>query len=135
MHKLECAYVQGATGMRDVLKVFKALSNETRLRILNLLLHRECCVWEVMQAIKISQTRASRSLGILHDTGLLKMRREGPWVLYSIDEEAVASSYTGLDEFIRRALEDSEVAALDHERLKRVVRDGVCPKCGRTLPS
>jgi ArsR family transcriptional regulator len=121
--------------VRDVLRVFKGLSNETRLRILHLLLQRECCVWEVMQAMKISQTRASRNLGILHDAGLLKMRREGLWVLYSIDEKAVNSSYAGLDDFIRKALENSEVVALDQERLKKVVRDGVCPKCGRTLLS
>jgi len=135
MHKLECAYKETRTGMRDVLRLFKALSNETRLRILNLLLQRECCVWEVMQAIRISQTRASRNLGILYDTGLLKMRREGLWVLYSIDEKAVNSSYAGLDDFIRKTLANSEVAVLDVERLKRVVRDGVCPKCGRALPS
>jgi ArsR family transcriptional regulator len=135
MHRLKCAYLQTVTGMRDVLRLFKALSNETRLRILNLLLQRECCVWEVMQAIRISQTRASRNLGILYDTGLLKMRREGLWVLYSIDEKAVNSSYAGLDDFIRKTLANSEVAVLDVERLKRVVRDGVCPKCGRALPS
>lgn len=135
MHNLERAYTETRTGMRDVLRLFKSLSNETRLRILNLLLQRECCVWEVMQAVKISQTRASRNLGILYDTGLLKMRREGLWVLYSIDEKAVNSSYAGLDDFIRKTLANSRVAALDVERLKRVVLDGVCPKCGRALPS
>ncbi len=135
MHKLECAYMETRTGMRDVLRLFKALSNETRLRILNLLLQRECCVWEVMQALKVSQTRASRNLGILYDTGLLRMRREGLWVLYSIDEKAVSGSYAGLEDFIRKALENSEVVALDEERLKRVVRDGICPKCGSALPS
>ena len=40
--------------MRDLLKAMKALSDETKLRILNLLLVRECCVFEVMQALKCS---------------------------------------------------------------------------------
>ena len=48
--------------MRELVEAFEALSNETRLRILNLLLERECCVCEVMQALQISQTRASRNL-------------------------------------------------------------------------
>jgi ArsR family transcriptional regulator len=121
--------------VRDVLRVFKGLSNETRLRIMRLLLRQECCVCEVMHAMKISQTRASRNLGILHDAGLLKMRREGLWVLYSIDEKAVNRLYPGLDNFIRKVLEDSEVAALDQERLETVTRDGTCPRCGRPLLS
>ena len=75
--------------MRDVIKAFKALSDETRLRILNLLMERECCVCEVMQALEISQTRASRNLSALYDAGFLKLRKDGLWSLYSIDEEGM----------------------------------------------
>ena len=42
--------------MRELIKAFKSLSDETRLRILNILLEKECCVCEVMQALEISQT-------------------------------------------------------------------------------
>jgi ArsR family transcriptional regulator len=63
--------------MREFVKAFKALSDETRVRILKLLLERECCVCEVMQALDISQSRASRNLGILHDAGFIKARRDG----------------------------------------------------------
>ena len=73
--------------MRDTVKAFKALSDETRLRILNILLERECCVCEVMQALDISQTRASRNLAALHNAGFLKLRKEGLWSLYSINKE------------------------------------------------
>ena len=55
--------------MQDFIKVMKALSDETRLRILKVLVEKECCVCEVMQALDISQSRASRNLGILLDTG------------------------------------------------------------------
>ncbi|MBL7209277.1 MAG: winged helix-turn-helix transcriptional regulator [Dehalococcoidia bacterium] len=115
--------------MREVLKVFKALSDETRLRILNLVLEQECCVCEVVQAMQISQTRASRNLGILHDAGLLKARRNGLWVLYSMDEEAMEKkSCAGLAEVIRTAMENDELAALDRERLKTAVREGPCSR-------
>ena len=83
--------------MYRVSKLFKALSDEARLRILCLLLERECAVCEVVQAIRISQTRASRNLGILHAAGLLKVRREGLWILYSIDEEGMKKFYPDLD--------------------------------------
>jgi ArsR family transcriptional regulator len=65
--------------MRDFAKLFKALSDETRIRILKVLLERECCVCEVMQALDISQSRASRNLGILEDAGFIKSRRDGLW--------------------------------------------------------
>jgi len=67
--------------MKETIKAFKALSDETRLRILNVLLQRECCVCEVMQALDISQTRASRNLAALRDAGFLKLRKEGLWSL------------------------------------------------------
>ncbi|MFC1995383.1 ArsR/SmtB family transcription factor [Chloroflexota bacterium] len=63
--------------MREVLKVFKVLSNEINLRMLNILLERECCVCEVMQALDISQTRASRNLAALYEAGFLKLRKDG----------------------------------------------------------
>jgi ArsR family transcriptional regulator len=119
--------------MRDVVKAMKALSDETRLRIFNVLLERECCVCEVMQALDISQTRASRNLGILHDAGFLKMRKEGLWSLYSIDRDGLKEYYSSLVEAVRKSLENDEVAALDRRRLKTAERvgPGCATKCAR----
>lgn len=75
--------------MYDLIKAAKALSDETRLRILHLLLVRECCVCEVMQILNVSQTRASRNLNILYDAGFLKVRRDGLWAYYSIDKTSL----------------------------------------------
>lgn len=105
--------------MQYLVRAFKVLSDETRLRILNLLLERECCVCEVMQALDISQSRASRNLGILKDAGFIKSRRDGLWVVYSIDEERVNKH---LIEIIKDALEGNEVVALDRERLEAATR-------------
>lgn len=110
--------------MRDIVKVFKALSNETRLRILNILLVRECCVCEVMQALEISQARASRNLGVLYDAGFLKLRHDGLWSLYSIDKESAKRYCTDLTEAVRKALEGNETALIDRQRLESVERVG-----------
>ncbi len=115
--------------MRNLVKVFKALSDETRLRILNLLLERECCVCEVMQALDISQTRASRNLSALYDAGLLKLRKDGLWSLYSIDHQKMHVQFPGMLEAIGRELAGNETATLDKERLKKAVRVG--PGCIR----
>jgi len=117
--------------MREFVKAFKALSDETRLRILNLLLERECCVCEVMQALDISQTRASRNLSTLYDAGFLKLRKEGLWSLYSIDQEGMKEYFSDLVEAVRKALEGNEVVSLDRDRLRKAERVG--PGCARRL--
>lgn len=65
-------------------KFFKALADETRLRILRLLAVREMCVCEVMVALDLTQPTASHHLGLLENAGLVKDRKEGKWVFYSI---------------------------------------------------
>ena len=113
--------------MRDLVKAMKALSDETRLRILNLLLERECCVCEVMQAMDISQTRASRNLSVLYDAGYLNKRKEGLWTLYSINLEYVEEYLPDIIEAVKKALKDNGVTALDLERLGKAERVG--PSC------
>ena len=115
--------------MREFVKAFKALSDETRVRILKLLLERECCVCEVMQALDISQSRASRNLGILQDAGFIKARRDGLWVVYSIDEKGMASYSEALVKLLRNSLDRDETISQDRERLKGAARVG--PGCGK----
>ena len=106
------------------MKALKALSDETRLRILNLLLERECCVCEVMQALNISQTRASRNLSILYDAGFLKLRKEGLWSLYSINREGTPQYLSDLVEAVRKALKGNKIVAQDRTRLLSAERVG-----------
>jgi DNA-binding transcriptional ArsR family regulator len=65
-------------------RLFKALADETRLRMLRLLEVREMCVCEVMVALELTQPTASHHLGLLENAGLVKDRKEGKWVFYSI---------------------------------------------------
>jgi len=65
-------------------RVFRALADETRLRILKLLHVREMCVCEVMVALDLTQPTASHHLRILEDAGLVDGKKEGKWVFYRI---------------------------------------------------
>jgi ArsR family transcriptional regulator len=121
--------MNGGYEMRDLVKAMKALSDETRLRILNLLLERECCVCEVMQALDISQTRASRNLSALYDAGFLKLRKDGLWSLYSIDNEEMKPHFADLVEAVRKGLDGNGLVAEDRKRLKKAKRVG--PGCVR----
>ena len=117
--------------MRDIIKAFKALSDETRIRILNILMERECCVCEVMQALDISQSRASRNLAALYDAGFLKLRKDGLWSLYSIDKEGMQDYLTDLLQAVTKLLKVNKIAELDRDRLKKAERVG--PGCAARI--
>jgi ArsR family transcriptional regulator len=78
-------------------KVFKALADSTRLRILGLLSSREMCVCEVMVALDLTQPTASHHLRILENVGLVKDRKEGKWVFYSIANPELFEDMRKLD--------------------------------------
>ncbi len=72
--------------MKDMLKIFKALSDETRLRIIKLLEHGELCVCDIVAAFDMSQPKVSFHLAALKSAGLVKDRKEGKWMHYRIDD-------------------------------------------------
>lgn len=117
--------------MRDSVKLFKALSDETRLRILNILLERECCVCEVIQALDISQTRASRNLTALYEAGFLKLRKDGLWSLYSIQRDSANEYLSDLVRVVSKALKGNKTLEQDRERLRKAARVG--PGCAERM--
>lgn len=119
--------------MHDLIKAMKALSDETRLRILNVLSQRECCVCEVMQALDISQSRASRNLRLLQDAGFLKERRDGTWVVYSIDRDRANRYAASLTRLVKNSLVKNEILIKDNERLSHAARVG--PRAVKKLTS
>lgn len=123
--------------MYGLVKAIKALSDETRIRMINLLAERECCVCEVVQAMQISQTRASRNLGMLYDAGFLKLK-EGLWSLYSLDKEEMPEYLSTLVKAVKLALVEDRVSIQDKERLSKAERGGAkCAsdpeRCGNLL--
>jgi ArsR family transcriptional regulator, arsenate/arsenite/antimonite-responsive transcriptional repressor len=67
-------------------ELFRALADETRLRILNLLGRGEICVCDIMTVLAIGQSKASRHLAYLRNAGLVEDRRVGLWMYYSLAE-------------------------------------------------
>lgn len=70
--------------------LFHALSDETRLAILELLQAGECCVCELQLALDAAQSRLSFHLKVLRDAGIVTDRREGRWSYYTIRPGALA---------------------------------------------
>jgi ArsR family transcriptional regulator len=65
-------------------RIFKALADETRLRILCLLLEEELCVGDILDVLQLPQSKVSRHLAYLKSAGLVDDRRCGVWMFYSI---------------------------------------------------
>ena len=81
----------------DLEKLFLALSDQTRLRLLSLMSGGEVSVGYLADALGESQPKISRHLAYLRGTGLVSTRRDGKWVYYGIDD--------GLDRDVRRVLD------------------------------
>jgi ArsR family transcriptional regulator, arsenate/arsenite/antimonite-responsive transcriptional repressor len=72
--------------LKELTDLFKALSDETRLRILKLLEGGELCVCDIMAALDKIQPKISFHLGVLKKANLLKGTKQGKWMHYKIDD-------------------------------------------------
>jgi ArsR family transcriptional regulator len=77
--------MNGENNLAEMENLFMALSDQTRLRLLNLMREEEICVCFFTEALGESQPKISRHLAYLRKAGLVTARREGKWMHYRID--------------------------------------------------
>jgi len=87
-------------------EVFKAIGDPIRLEILLFLKDGEKCVCEIVPHLKLTQPTTSRHLKILHDSGLLKFRRDGNKNLYSVTDGRIFKVIQELDDDLLNVLGD-----------------------------
>lgn len=80
----------------SAVRIFHALSDPTRLRIVRKLRQGERCVCELTDALDAAQSRLSFHLKVLKDAGLVSDRREGRWVYYELRREALEELSTAV---------------------------------------
>lgn len=76
----------------NMIETFKALSEESRLKILALLLDGEMCVCEIEDALKMTQSNVSRHLTALKSAGIIECNKSAQWVFYGISEKFKAEN-------------------------------------------
>lgn len=126
--------------MNDYVEIFKALGDETRLRIMHLLMvaRSGLCVCELVDSLEVPQYNVSKHLKVLKRVGLITERKEGRWVYYSL-------AHTG-DPFGQSLLQalasiPRALLAKDERELKKRLRIRIGGKCligiqkERLLPS
>ncbi|MRR52881.1 MAG: ArsR family transcriptional regulator [Deltaproteobacteria bacterium] len=111
--------------MKATAQVFKALSDETRLRILCLLLEGELCVCDLMAVLQLPQSTVSRHLAYLKNSGWVDDRRCGVWMYYSIAENG-SELRKGILGALHTALPSQEVAVADRQRLSELSPNTSC---------
>lgn len=110
----------------ELAQLYKALGDETRLRIVHLLARRgELCVCDVESILTVSQSKASRHLNYLKQAGIVEDRRQGTWVYYRL-ARAGGPSLRAAVRGLRKELADDPVALADLEAAGRCARPGDC---------
>ena len=89
---------QLAPGPSAVLAVFQALADENRLRIIDVLKEGERCVCDLQSSVDIGQSLLSHHLRVLREVGLVRSRREGRWVHYTLADDVLATAEVWLAE-------------------------------------
>ena len=111
--------------VRPVSRLFKALGDETRLRIVALLSHGELCVCHIHEALGLSQPNVSRHLAVLRAAGVLEDRRDGKWVRYRLRSQQDPDCENHLRALVK-AFTKREVLRADVARLLKVRGPGSC---------
>ena len=115
--------------MKQALKIFGALSDENRLRMLFALRHGELCVCQLIELMGLSASTVSKHLSILRDAGLLDSRKDGRWVYYRM-ADAPPLPVTGKGAVpLFHSLEQSPEVKADDKQLRSIHKMGMEQLC------
>jgi len=114
--------------MKGFLKVFKALSDATRLRLVLLLMERDLCVCELVFILKMEQSRISHQLRILRDADLVEDIRQGRWMIYRIPGDARGLLEAILEGELKSRIRGSSEIHEDSRRLIVCIKENIRAK-------
>lgn len=112
--------------MRELAKVFKALSEPMRLRIIKMLEKESMCVCELTSVLKIQQSSVSHHLKILKDAGLVDYERSGQWIDYKLSKERYNRYALEVLDLISGFLNDDKKMMKDLNLAKKADRKDIC---------
>ena len=112
-------------GGNTLIEMFKALSEESRLRILALLLEEEMCVCEIEASLKMTQSNASRHLSELRKSGILESYKNAQWTYYRINE-MFKKEHKELWNYLQIKLKEIPTYEADYKTYKIVKAQNLC---------
>lgn len=105
-----------------LVEIFKALGDENRIRILNLLRKGELCVCEIEAILGITQSNVSRHLNKLKNAGIITYEKKSQWVYYKVDDKFIQQNSL-LYDFLNHQMNINDQCIKDAEKLKEC-KDG-----------
>ena len=114
--------------MRELVKVFKAIADKNRIRILKMLQHKKMCVCELAAVLGISQPSVSRHLSLMRDAGLVKDERNGPWIDYGLCEENINHYSPVIQSHLKEWINDDTQVKKDLKKVKCLKREELCSR-------
>ena len=114
--------------MKPFLRVMKALSDPSRIKIMKMLQNRVMCVCEIQAAIQFAQSTTSKHLQILEDAGLITSKKDGLWVNYMIADGSESPYAASLIGSLKHWLDDDVKIKPLIERLPAINRENICRK-------
>ncbi|HHF98807.1 MAG TPA: metalloregulator ArsR/SmtB family transcription factor [Candidatus Aerophobetes bacterium] len=108
--------------MQEILNILKILSDEIRLKIVYLLSQEsELCVCELMEALKMSQSRISNHLRILRNTGIIEAKREGKWMFYCLKRDKMDKAILNIIVNITKTIDKEGYLTEEKELVKKLI--------------
>jgi ArsR family transcriptional regulator len=112
--------------MKDFIKVMKALSDPSRVKIVKMLQHKLMCVCEMQEALHLSQPSVSKHLKILEDAGLVDFNKDGLWVNYYLADGSKSPYVSSMMGNLRHWLDGEPEIAEIIDRLPDIRREEIC---------
>ncbi len=106
-------------------KIFKALSDSSRIRIVKMLQRKPLCVCEIREILNLATSTVSKHLSILRDAGLIVDWKDGKWINYKINPEPDPLTSNALL-YIQMQIEDDETIRNDRKKVNGVDRNVLC---------
>ena len=112
--------------MKKIVKLYKTLSDSSRLRILKLIENDELCVCEITEILGLATSTVSKHLSILSDSNLIKHRKDGRWINYQLNYNIENNYYKSILITTLQNLDKDEVVLKDKDKLLMVDRMRIC---------
>lgn len=108
-----------------MIEIFKTLSDQSRLRILSLLMNGDMCVCEIESGLRLTQSNASRHLIELKRTGILDSYKNAQWTYYKINEKFIEENKE-LWEYLKKKLVDLSTYSNDYKEYLNCKSKNLC---------
>jgi len=112
--------------MKNLVRIYKALSDPNRVRIVKMLEQRSLCVCEITSILKLATSTVSKHLAILRDAGLIDEYKHGKWVNFCLNAEENSPYAPPILSQLSGWINDDEVIKKDIQKVKTVDRNQIC---------